>query len=59
MDFLRAFNTANIREWDLWIAEKTPSLESLGATRNVLVTCGLISHQEAVDNIKRVQSLKA
>jgi len=51
-DFLTALQASNKETWDEWLKGHVDGLKSLGTTRNVLLSCDLISFQEAVANMK-------
>ena len=51
-EFFDAFEASNKDGYDQWMASETPGLASLGKTRTVLMGCGFISHQEAIDSVK-------
>jgi len=53
-EFLGRFKLANVKAFDLWISSGNSELQSLGATRNVLLGCGLLTHQEAMESVKKV-----
>ena len=52
-EFFDAFKASNIEGWEKWLATEPPGLPSLGGTRNVLMSCNFISHQQAIDSLKR------
>ena len=52
-EFFDAFGASNMEGWENWLATETPGLPSLGGTRNVLMSCNFISHQQAIDSLKR------
>lgn len=51
-DFFSAFRGANMVGWEKWMRQEVSGLESLGSTRNVLLSCDMISHQEAIQSVK-------
>jgi integrator complex subunit 1 len=51
-DLLENFKVNNVEAWDEWLHSASKSIPSLGSTRNVLVRCGLISEQYAIDHVK-------
>jgi len=53
-EFLGRFKSANLKSYDSWMASNNCGLPSLGATRNVLVGCGFLSHQHAMESVKKV-----
>lgn len=54
-EFFDAFTASNVEGWEAWLGTKTSGLSSLGATRNVLMSCDFISHQQAIDSIKKAK----
>ena len=52
-DMLKAFEKSNPVEWESWLKSEISDLESLGAVRNVLMSCDFISHQQAIDYVKK------
>ena len=52
-EFLGKFKLANLKAFDLWMASGNSGLPSLGATRNILVGCGFLSHQQAMESVKK------
>lgn len=52
-DMLKAFEKSNPEEWETWLNTKMADLHSLGAVRNVLMSCEFISHQQAIDYVKK------
>jgi hypothetical protein len=42
--------------WESWLASNMTEFPSLGAIRNTLMSCGIISHQEAMESIKKAQA---
>jgi len=38
--------------WDKWLASKVPGLPSLGKMRNILISCSLITTEQAMENIR-------
>lgn len=52
-DMLKAFENSNPEEWESWLNSETSDLNSLGAVRNVLMGCDFISHQQAIDYVKK------
>ncbi|KAL3939586.1 MAG: hypothetical protein SGBAC_005714 [Bacillariaceae sp.] len=52
-DMLKAFEKSNPEEWEIWLNTKMADLHSLGAVRNVLMSCDFISHQQAIDYVKK------
>ena len=52
-DMLKAFENSNPEEWESWLNSETSDLNSLGAVRNVLMSCDFISHQQAIDYVKK------
>ncbi len=52
-EFLGKFKSSNLRAFDLWMASSNNGLPSLGATRNILVGCGFISPQQAMESVKK------
>lgn len=55
-DFFSVFKCANSAGWNQWMGEEVAGLSSLGSTRNVLVSCDLISCQEAIESAKSPKS---
>jgi hypothetical protein len=55
-DIFTVFKSVNINSWDVWLASKNRHLTSLGATRNILMCCGFISHEQAIQNVKKAHS---
>ena len=53
-EFIGRFKSANLKAFDSWMASTNCGLPSLGATRNVLVGCGFLSHQQAIESLKKV-----
>ena len=53
-ELLGRFKLANLKAFDSWMASTNCGLPSLGATRNVLVGCGFLSHQQAIESLKKV-----
>jgi hypothetical protein len=45
------FKASNNDIWDAWLASTNSDLASLGATRNIMMSCGFISQKEAMENI--------
>jgi len=56
-ELLGRFKSANVRSFDSWLESKICGLPALGATRNVLLGCGLLSHQQALENVKKSYAL--
>jgi hypothetical protein len=54
-EFFEAFQASNTDGWDRWLATETSGLTSLGGTRNVLMSCTFITHQQAIDNVKKAR----
>ena len=52
-EFFGVFKASNNEIWDGWLASTNSDLASLGATRNIMMSCGFISHEEAMENIKK------
>eukprot|EP00536_Pseudo-nitzschia_multiseries_P000729 jgi/Psemu1/282533/fgenesh1_pg.9_\ len=52
-EFLGRFKSANLKSFDSWISSSNSGLPSLGTTRNVLLGCGFLSHQEALESVKK------
>lgn len=52
-EFIGKFKSANLKAFDSWMASSNCGLPSLGATRNVLVGCGFLSHQQAMESVKK------
>jgi integrator complex subunit 1 len=52
-EFLGKFKSANLKAFDSWMASSNCGLPSLGATRNVLVGCGFLSQQQAMESVKK------
>src|SRR6056300_1021034 len=52
-DILKAFEKSNPEEWESWLNSEILDLNSLGAVRNVLMSCDFISHQQAIDYVKK------
>ncbi len=42
----------NQATWDDWLADKIAGLETLGATRSVLVVADLLSPQDAIESLR-------
>lgn len=55
-EFLAAFKTHGSNSWDLWLASSMPGCPSLGANRNTLMRCGFISHEEALESVKKAHA---
>lgn len=49
--FLVAFKATNSSGWGRWMIEEVSGLDSLGSVRNVLLSCDLISPEEAVASV--------
>ena len=58
-DFFAVFKASNRDSWDEWLIREVDGLQSLGSARNVLLSCDFISHQEAVESVKRPQAQAA
>ena len=54
-EFFQAFKTSNNEGWESWLGTETDGLHSLGGTRNVLMSCNFISHQQAIESLKKSQ----
>ena len=52
-EFLGKFKSSNLNAFDLWMASSNKGLPSLGATRNILVGCGFLSPQQAMESVKK------
>lgn len=52
-EFLNSFSSCNKSGWDEWLNLEVDELGSLGVTRNVLMSCDFISHQQAIDSVKQ------
>ena len=53
-EFFDAFKTTNPEGWDKWLGDRTDhGITSLGTTRNVLMSCGFISREEALENLQQ------
>lgn len=56
-EFLGKFKSANPKAFDSWMASSNSGLPSLGATRNILVGCGFLSHQQAMESVKKTYNV--
>jgi hypothetical protein len=54
-EFFDAFKASNLEGWEAWLAQETSGLSSLGGTRNILMSCDFITHQQAIDSIKKAK----
>ena len=52
LEFFDAFKASNTDGYEHWMSSETPGLASLGKTRTVLMGCGFITHQEAIESVK-------
>jgi hypothetical protein len=53
-EFFDAFKSTNPEGWENWLADtKSHGMTSFGSTRNVLMSSGFISHQEALDSLQK------
>jgi len=52
-ELLGLFKSANPIAYDFWMASANCGLPSLGATRNVLVGCGFMSHKQALESVRK------
>jgi hypothetical protein len=52
-EFLAIFKSHGTEAWDLWLASSITECSSLGANRNLLLSCGFISHEEAMQSVKK------
>jgi integrator complex subunit 1 len=52
-DLLEKFKVSNPDALDGWLATTNNGLPSLGPTRNILMGCGIISLQQAIDHVKK------
>jgi hypothetical protein len=52
-EFFEGLKDSNRKGWESWLGSSVSGLPSLGATRNVLMSCDFISHQQAIDSVKR------
>ena len=52
-EFFDAFQASNVEGWENWLGMETAGLPSLGGTRNVLMSCNFISHQQAIDSLHK------
>jgi integrator complex subunit 1 len=55
-EFLGVFKSTNPVAYDSWMASANCDLPSLGATRNVLVGCGFMSHKQAIESVRKAYS---
>lgn len=55
-EFLGVFKSTNPLAYDSWMASTHCDLPSLGATRNVLVGCGFMSHKQAIESVRKAYS---
>ena len=51
-ELLMTFKGTNKAGWEKWMGQEVDGLRSLGSTRNVLLSCDLISQQEAIQSVK-------
>jgi hypothetical protein len=51
-EFFEGLKVSNRKGWESWLGSSVSGLPSLGATRNVLMSCDFISHQQAIDSVK-------
>jgi hypothetical protein len=52
-EFFAALKDSNSKGWEIWLGSRVSGLPSLGATRNILMSCDFISHQQAIDSVKK------
>jgi hypothetical protein len=52
-ELLEVFENSNKQGWEAWLNVEIPGLSSLGGARNVLMSCDFISHQQAIDSVKK------
>lgn len=52
-EMLKAFEKLNAYEWEKWLDTDLTGLSSIGAVRNILMSCDFISHQQAIDSVKK------
>ena len=50
-----ALKSTSNKGWEDWLALSVAGLPSLGTTRNVLMSCDFISHQQAIDSVKKAK----
>lgn len=55
-EFFDAFQASNMDGWDKWLAAETAGLASLGRTRNILMSCNFITHQQAIESVKKARA---
>jgi hypothetical protein len=58
-DFLDAFESSDPKGWESWLNLKQPELLSLGNTRNVLVSCSLITPTLPQSHAERIHKAKS
>jgi hypothetical protein len=54
-ELLKLFENSNKQGWEAWLNVEISGLSSLGGARNVLMSCDYISHQQAIDSVKKRQ----
>eukprot|EP00980_Cylindrotheca_fusiformis_P019891 scaffold7000_cov132-Cylindrotheca_fusiformis.AAC.4 len=52
-EMLKLFEKSNKEGWEAWLNVEISGLASLGGARNVLMSCDFISHQQAIDSVRK------
>jgi hypothetical protein len=55
-DFLDEFKSSDPKGWESWLDLRQPELHSLGNTRNVLISCSLITPTNEAERIRNAKS---
>lgn len=55
-DVLDEFKLSDFKGWESWLALKQPELLSLGSTRNILISCSLITPELSQNKVQIIHS---
>jgi hypothetical protein len=58
-DVLDEFKLSDSKGWESWLALKQPELLSLGCTRNILISCSLITPTLSENQVERIRNAKS
>ncbi|KAG7347840.1 DUF3677 domain containing protein [Nitzschia inconspicua] len=53
---LSNFKSSKCPRWESWLASPMPQFPTSGAIRNTLMSCGLISQEEALESVKKAHT---
>jgi hypothetical protein len=58
-DVLDEFKSSDFKGWESWLALKQPELLSLGSTRNILISCSLITPELSENKVQIIRNAKS